>query len=756
MSLHLSRAGRVAIAALALAGAAAATRAVLRVSHGLRAEYFTTTERIGEPSFTAIDPTISTEQVAAQWSNALPNSFSVRWTGFLIVPDSGFYQLATTSDDGSWLQVDGRLVVDNGGQHGALTRAERVQLDRGPHFILLEYVQTGGLFDIQLQWARDGQALSRIPDWRLSPNRASAAVVVVARVVTWVWWLSLATALVAAWIALAQLEWRPTPALRRPRLACLALFVVLAVVQTWPLATDPVHLSRNDNADTVLNEWILSWVAHRAPRAPFEWIRGGTAGLFDANIFYPERNTLAYSEAMIVQAAMGAPLRWIGASPVLTYNLVLLAGFALTGWAMCLVLARWTGDWIAAIAGGILMAFNAHTLTRLPHLQVQHVEFLPFALLALDALLVAPGIRRAMSLAAWFTLQALTSFYLLVFTAIALATAALARPEAWWGKRAPRVAWCLAVAAAVAGVLLLPYLLPYWRLHHDQGFARSLDDVAGFAATWRDYVTTPGRLPRLWLAQWTSTTGLYPGATAMALVAVAIVSGVALRDPRPRMCLAFGVCAVILSFGPAVPGYAWLYNTFTPLQGIRAISRFGYLALVAVAVLASYGFAWGRSRVQQRSMRIAASALVLALVTIEPLAAPIGYTRAGAIPRIYERLAAEPGAIVAELPLPIPRGIFFNAAFMLNSTVHWKPLVNGYSGFAPASYYEHYHQLKDFPSPEAVAALQRLGVTHAFVHADMLAADRVAAVDRVSALQRVAAEGAIVLYRVTPGPQTRP
>ena len=84
---------------------------------------------------------------------------------------------------------------------------------------------------------------------------------------------------------------------------------------------------------------------------------------------------------------------------MLTYNLVLLAGFALTGWAMCLVLARWTGDWIAGIAGGILMAFNAHTLTRLPHLQMQHVEFLPFALLALDALLVAPGIRHAIALA---------------------------------------------------------------------------------------------------------------------------------------------------------------------------------------------------------------------------------------------------------------------------------------------------------------------------------------------------------------------
>src|SRR5207244_5203749 len=114
---------------------------------------------------------------------------------------------------------------------------------------------------------------------------------------------------------------------------------------------------------TRLNEWTMAWVAHQAPRAPLH--------LYDANIFYPERRTLAYSESLLVQAAMAAPLLWMGASPVLAYNIVLLAGFALTGWAMFLVLWRWTGDAMAALTGGILMGFNAHTLTRMPHLQAQ-------------------------------------------------------------------------------------------------------------------------------------------------------------------------------------------------------------------------------------------------------------------------------------------------------------------------------------------------------------------------------------------------
>src|SRR5215471_3801231 len=138
---------------------------------------------------------------------------------------------------------------------------------------------------------------------------------------------------------------------RRPSWLALLLFLLLAVVHTWPLASDPAHLSRDDNADAVLNEWTIAWVAHETPRDPLH--------LFDANIFYPDRNVLAYSEHMFVPSMMGAPMLWSGASPVLTYNLLLLAGLALTGWSMAFVIVRWTGDWPAGILAGVLVAFNA-------------------------------------------------------------------------------------------------------------------------------------------------------------------------------------------------------------------------------------------------------------------------------------------------------------------------------------------------------------------------------------------------------------
>ena len=110
--------------------------------------------------------------------------------------------------------------------------------------------------------------------------------------------------------------------------------------------------------------------------------------------------------------------------------------------------------------GGTLVAFNAFTLTRLTQIQDEHLEFLPLVLVALDRLLAKPRARRALELAGSYLLQALTGHYLLVFTAISIVAATLARPGEWLGARARMFLPNAALAAAIAIVLLAPILLP--------------------------------------------------------------------------------------------------------------------------------------------------------------------------------------------------------------------------------------------------------------------------------------------------------
>jgi hypothetical protein len=87
---------------------------------------------------------------------------------------------------------------------------------------------------------------------------------------------------------------------------------------------------------------------------------------------------------------------------------------------------------------------------------------------------------------------------------------------------------------------------------------------------------------------------------------------------------------------------------------------------------------------------------------------------------------------------------------MLGSTRHFKPLVNGYSGFTPPSYVAHYTQLAAFPDAGSLRALQSLGVTHVFVHRDRLDAEAADRVTRLPGLRQLDVEGPIALYRVEP------
>jgi len=294
-----------------------------------------------------------------------------------------------------------------------------------------------------------------------------------------------------------------------PRLVALAAFVLLTIVHTWPLATSPAHLSRNDVGDGLLNTWAIAWVAHQLPRDPVH--------LFDANIFYPERLTLAYSEAMLVQGVMAMPVLAAGGSPVLAFNLVLMAGLALTGWAFCLLIQRWTGSWAAGYIGGSLAAFNSHVLVRLPHLQTQHVEFIALILFSLDRLVASRRMRDAAWLGLAFALQGLTSVYVLVFSTWMLIFAVAARAGEWLRRRPVNMVGLLTAAAAIAAALMAPYLLAYYELHRLTGFERTVDDGRQYAGSINDYLSTGSRLHyALWSHRFfdESASPTFPGVVA--------------------------------------------------------------------------------------------------------------------------------------------------------------------------------------------------------------------------------------------------
>ncbi|MCA1583262.1 MAG: hypothetical protein LC791_00325 [Acidobacteria bacterium] len=90
------------------------------------------------------------------------------------------------------------------------------------------------------------------------------------------------------------------------------------------------------------------------------------------------------------------------------------------------------------------------------------------------------------------------------------------------------------------------------------------------------------------------------------------------------------------------------------------------------------------------------------------------------MPRAYAMLATLPRGPVAEFPYFYRRPDFpRHAYYMLNSTAHWQPLVNGYSDHIPRDFREQVVPLSSFPSRESFLLLGKIGARYVVFHLDL-------------------------------------
>jgi hypothetical protein len=452
-----------------------------------------------------------------------------------------------------------------------------------------------------------------------------------------------------------------------------------------------------DVGDPVFSAWRLARVAHQLAHDPRH--------LFDGNIFHPTADTLAYSDATLLQGAIAAPFILAGADPLAVSNAIIVLGFPFSALAFFYFGWRLTHDARAACVIGILGSTGPLRFDQYSHIEMQLSGFIPLAFIALLDAIAAPSRRSGLVLGSLLAAQWFAGMYLGVMLLAWCAPVGAAALLAWARRPWRPLVEALAIAGVVVAVAFGALARPYLRAQAAHG-AWNAEVIEDFSAEGRDYLQPS---PRTWTSRFADGPGkherrLFPGAVAAGLGAAGLVPPIGAAGIAAAIGGAF---AVDWSLGLHGLTYDDLRRRAVAFRGMRAPARFGVFAGVSLLALAAFGL---RRILRAADRRHAGTAVTAALAAAALLvdgrpSVPLAEYPPG-VPGIYDSVT--PSMVLAEFPVTNDNDI----AFMYFSTRHWARLVNGYSGFFAESYLRYRDEVRTFPSPAAVDAARRAGATH--------------------------------------------
>jgi len=489
------------------------------------------------------------------------------------------------------------------------------------------------------------------------------------------------------------------------------LFVVLTIAMTWPQAA---RLSTQvyDSDDPLLSIWRISWIAHILPDSP--------SNLLNGNIFYPEKRTLAYTDSVLLEGLAGAPFIWAGVSPVTTYNALLLLSIALSGWAMWRYAFYLTGNNGASLLAGVVFAFVPYRFDHLHHLELQATIFLPLTLLYFERTLDT-GLRRdAVLMMASYVAEVFSCIYYSIFLATALVPIAVARLWKMPVETRQRVIRAT-IPTVIAGLIVVaPYGYAYALNRMTLG-ERLESDIRLYSATLGNYLATTSA--NLMHGGWSAHFGqserfLFPGVLAIALAGLGLYA----IDRRRMTLVGVGVIGFVISLGLNTPFYQLLRALVLPYRGLRAPARASILVFLALGALGAYG--WTRvMRGRSKSVTTVATVVMAAALLLEFRTTMDRWLTVPSRPAdVYRWLAAQPRSVVAEVPFARADELhrIHDGLYMFNSTWHWQPIVNGYSGFFPRSFMDLAEHTVSFPDDQSIAYLKTRAVDFIVIHGSLM------------------------------------
>lgn len=550
----------------------------------------------------------------------------------------------------------------------------------------------------------------------------------------------------------------------------------LAVAFTWPLVMKISTSMPGWPADNFAFLYKLWWFRN----AIYE---RGQWPLFDPNSYAPFGFDLGQGEPTLVNTLPGALLGTI-TNDVVSYNLLILFSFVVSGLGAYLLVRELTGSRGAALLSAVVFAFCPYRMAQIAgHLQLAGTGWIALSFYFLERSLKTRSIKDGALLGLMVSLTALSAWYYAYMVGLGLALYAVIRVimERRKSKKAEVQSSESVVteqvkltdyvkpliAAAVVFLLLGGFAaLPSLRLWAEGDLTHSAKAADEHSASPLDYII-PNQLQPVWgepfmrahAEQNIIESNLYLGVVAVEIVIIGWVIRRRARIPAVRAASAWVALMLVVailslgltlhgpqgqvqfSFGPlALPGQ-FLFDWLPFYSSMRAYARFGVLVALAISVLV--GISWtyitlARSKAGKGSFNTRQLTLIaLVLLIVDLWTAPYSWGSSTVEPSETARFLStqpEPG-LVMEMPLTASQ----SGPLLFQETYYGagKPIAYGYDTFEPKPWKEARPALENFPDDASLDVLKNWGVRYVVVSANAYGADWPGTLEYLRSLPRL-------------------
>lgn len=523
--------------------------------------------------------------------------------------------------------------------------------------------------------------------------------------------------------------------------AFLIFFIVVAYL-TYPLIFHMGDLVTGYGDEFVI-AWIQNWVIHSLTTNPL--------GIWNTNTYFPYLNSWAYSDLLITSSIFAIiPLHIIG-QPIATFNFTVISSFILVGFSVFLLCYYLTKDFFASFFAGVLVIFCPALIQYNVHIQMLASEWIPLSILAFLVFIKKKQTRYLILSMFFFVFQSYNSLmpgYFLVFFYLVYVI------YFWFKDRKTLILLLVKRNLAViclAIIAIIPIVIPYYQVSHEFNYVRPLTDTIHFALQPEDFLYPnqytrfePYLLALSNMHHYHVISGEMKGGF-LGLIFSILAIGVIIyfiknwkkSKPLFNIFMITGLLGLILSLGPflhfnrvtihhpfPIPlPYLIFYFIFPGFQAFRDSERWEVLFILCAAIgiclmltslLKRYDLRW----------RIVVY-LVLTVAVILEFNSPIQYmsvTQKQQFPPFYTWLQNIPQN-TSIIILPMYNWNMSGSSVEMRreyySTIEFRPMANGYSGFSPPPWQDFISMLqKNFPNNQSLKQIQSLGIKDIVIDKD--------------------------------------